>query len=218
MIDAVDPHTGRPLSDHEIADDLVAFMVAGHDTTATTLAYALWQLGRRPELQNTVLAEAAAVGDSGSLGPTDLTGLRYTVAVVREALRLCPPAAATSREAVTDIDVGGHRVEKGTVLIVGIHALQRDPALWSHPLEFDPNRFLGDASKGVDRWQYLPFGAGPRSCIGDHFAMLEAALALATIVQRAEICSITDRFPVAVPFTTVASEPVTAVVRRRRER
>ncbi|MDA2893006.1 cytochrome P450 [Mycolicibacterium sp. BiH015] len=216
MIEAVDPDTGQPLSDHEIADDLVAFMIAGHDTTATTLAYALWQLGRHPELQDKVLAEAVAVGECGSLGPADVEHLGYTVAVLREALRLCPPAPSTSRVALQDIAIDGHRVEAGTMLVVGIYAVQRDPTLWDAPLTFDPGRFADGATMRRDRWQYLPFGAGQRSCIGDHFAMLEATLALATIVRDTEITSTADDFPVKVPFTMVAGAPIPAVMRRRR--
>jgi cytochrome P450 len=86
-----------------------------------------------------------------------------------------------------DIDVDGYPVEAGTVAIVGIYAMHRDPALWNNPLVFDPDRFSPQNSRGRDRWQFLPFGGGPRSCIGDHFAMLEATLALATIIRRAEI-------------------------------
>jgi len=218
MLSAVDPGTGIPLTDREIADDLIAFMLAGHDTTATAIAYALWQLGRRPELQDRVLAEAAAAGGSGSLGPAAVPRLNLTVAVLNEALRLCPPAAATSRVAVRDIEVDGYRVEAGTMLVFGIYAVQRDPGLWPDPLTFDPERFINGAAKRVDRWQFLPFGAGPRSCIGDHFAMLEATLALATIVRSVQIRSSADSFPIKVPFTTAAAEPIMAVVRQRRSR
>ena len=98
------------------------------------------------------------------------------------------------------------------MLAVGIYALHRDPALWDHPLVFDPDRFSPENSAGRDRWQYLPFGAGPRSCIGDHFAMLEATLALATIIRRTEIQSIDADFPIIVPFTTVAAAPIRAQV------
>jgi cytochrome P450 len=99
--------------------------------------------------------------------------------------------------------------------VVGIYALHRDPALWNHPLVFDPDRFSPQNSDGRDRWQYLPLGAGPRSCIGDHFAILEATLALATVVRRAEIRSTDADFPMIVPFTTVAAKPIRAHVRSR---
>jgi cytochrome P450 len=92
--------------------------------------------------------------------------------------------------------------------------MHRDPTLWDSPLEFDPERFSPENSAGRDRWQYLPFGGGPRSCIGDHFAMLEATLALATLVRGVELRSSADDFPVTTPFTAVAAQPVWAVVRK----
>ena len=101
------------------------------------------------------------------------------------------------------------------MVMVGIYALHRDPALWDNPLVFDPARFSPENSKGRDRWQYLPFGAGPRSCIGDHFAMLEATLGLATTIRLAEIRSLDEDFPLAVPFTTIAAAPIRARVRPR---
>jgi cytochrome P450 len=113
------------------------------------------------------------------------------------------------------IEVGGHRVEAGTMLVVGIYALHRDPTLWNDPLSFDPDRFSPQNSAGRDRWQYLPFGAGPRSCIGDHFAILEATLALATIIRCTEIHSIDAEFPMIVPFTTVAARPIRAHAKPR---
>jgi cytochrome P450 len=211
LIAACDPATGQALSDDEIRTELVSFMVAGHDTTATTLAYALWALGHHPEMQDKVRAEVIGIGDREPT-PDDASGLRYTVQVLHEALRLCPPAATTARTARRDIEAGGYRVEAGTMLVVGIYALHRDPALWDHPLVFDPERFNPQNSAGRDRWQYLPFGAGPRSCIGDHFAMLETTLALATIIRRTEIQSIDRDFPTIVPFTTVAAKPINARV------
>ena len=179
-----------------IRDELLVFMLAGHDTTATTLTYALWQLGRHRPIQDRVRAEVAALGHPNPT-PEDVPRLTYTVQVLHEALRLCPPGAVISRTAVRDIEIDGYRVAAGTVLGFGIWAVQRDPALWPDPLRFDPNRFTPEQAKQRDRWQYLPFGAGPRSCIGDHFAMLEATLALATIIGRCQIGSLGDDFPFA---------------------
>jgi cytochrome P450 len=214
LIAATDPATGRTLSDDAIRDELILFLLAGHDTTATTLTYALWALGHHREMQDKVRAEVIGIGDR-ELIPDDVPRLAYTIQVLHEALRLCPPGAATSRMAMQDIEVDGYRVAAGTMVIVGIYALHRDPALWDHPLVFDPDRFSPENSEGRDRWQYLPFGAGPRSCIGDHFAMLEATLALATIVRRTEIRSTVDDFPMIVPFTTVAAAPIRAEVKAR---
>ncbi|HZA10898.1 cytochrome P450 [Mycobacterium sp.] len=214
LIAATDPATGRPLTDNDIAHELVVFMAAGHDTTATTLTYALWALGHHPDIQNRVLAEVAELGDR-QLTPDDVSSLGFTVQVLNEALRLCPPAPITVRLAMKDIAVDGYRVPAGTLVVVGIYAMHRDPKLWTDPLTFDPDRFAPEQSKSRDRWQYIPFGAGPRSCIGDHFAMLEATLGLATIIRSVEICSDDDDFAVAVPFTLVAGGPIRAHVRRR---
>ena len=214
LIAATDPATGQPLSDAQICDELLIFLLAGHDTTATALTYALWALGRHPDLQDRVAAEAAALGDR-PLTPEDLPRLKYTVQVLHEGLRLCPPAAAVARMAMQDIEIDGRRVEAGTMVMVGIYALHQDPALWDNPFVFDPDRFSPENSEGRDRWQYLPFGGGPRSCIGDHFAMLEATLGLATVIRLAEIRSLDDDFPLAVPFTTIAAAPIRARVRPR---
>lgn len=212
LIAATQPATGRALSDDEICHELVAFIVAGHDTTATTLAYALWALGRRLDLQERVRAEVDQLG-ARELAADDVPRLGYAVQVLHEALRLCPPGAAIGRLALHDIGVDGYRVPAGSMLIVGLYAIHRDPALWDHPLDFDPERFSPAGRTGRDRWQYLPFGAGPRSCIGDHFAMLEATLALATIIRGVEIESTDAEFPVMVPFTTVAAAPIRARIR-----
>jgi cytochrome P450 len=174
----------------------------------------LWVLGHHPDVQDRVAAEAAAIGDR-ELTPDDVSGLGYTVQVLREALRLQPPAAGVARLATRDIAVAGYRVEAGTIMAVGIYALHRDPALWDRPLEFDPDRFSPEASKSRDRWQFVPFLAGPRSCIGEHFAMLETTLALGTIVRSLEIRSLGQDFPVALPFTTVADGPIWAHVSLR---
>ena len=214
LIAATDPATGETLSDSDICNELILFLIAGHDTTATTLSYSLWALGHHPDMQERVMAEVAEIGDR-ALTPEDVPRLGYTIQVLHEALRLCPPAAALGRETKQDIDVDGYRVPAGTLVVYGIYAVHRDPALWDNPLVFDPERFNAENSKGRDRWQYVPFGGGPRSCIGDHFAMLEATLALATIVRQAEIHSMEDDFPIIVPFTTVAAGPIPAGVRSR---
>ncbi len=214
LIGATDPQTGRALSDRDICNDLVAFMVAGHDTTATTLAYALWALGRHRDIQDRVADEAARVGDR-ELTPDDVPCLGYTVQVLREALRLCPPVVVAGRTAMRDIEVDGYRVEARSMVLVGIFGMQRDPALWRNPLEFNPDRFDPQNVSARDRWSYIPFGGGPRSCIGDHFAMLEATLALATIIRNTEIHSLGQDFPLAVPFTMVAAAAIPARVHKR---
>ena len=217
LTQATDPQTGRPLSDRAICDELVLFLLAGHDTTSTALTYALWALGHRPDLQERAAAEADALGDR-QLTHQDVPRLPYTVQVLHEALRLCPPVAAVARTVLADIEVDGYRLAAGTVAVVGIYAMHRDPALWEDPLRFDPDRFSPERCTGRNRWQYLPFGGGPRRCIGDHFAMLEATLALATILRRIEIHSLSPDFPTITPLTMVAAAPVRATVEPRADR
>ena len=214
LLAAADPHTGQPLSDDDICHELVLFILAGHDTTSSTLTYSLWALGHHPAIQDRVFDEVSALGDR-PLTPDDVPRLGYTVRVLHEALRLCPPAAGTPRMLNKDLAVDGYRVEAGTMAVVSFYAMHRDPYLWDRPLTFDPDRFLPERSRGRSRWQYLPFGGGPRSCIGDHFAMLEATLGLATIIRAARIESLKDDFPLATPFTVVAAEPVDARVYAR---
>ena len=214
LITAADPQTGQPLSDDDICHELVLFILAGHDTTSTTLTYSLWALGHHPTIQDRVFDEVSALGDR-PLTPDDVPRLGHTVRVLHEALRLCPPGAGTPRLLKKDLAVDGYRLEAGTMAVVSFYAMHRDPELWDDPLAFDPDRFLPERSQGRSRWQYLPFGGGPRSCIGDHFAMLEATLALATIVRGARIESLKGDFPLATPFTVVAAEPVDARVRAR---
>ena len=207
----------RHLSDDDICNDMLIFMLAGHDTTATVLTYALWALGRHPAVQYRVAAEVAEIGDR-ELTPDDVPRLGYTVQVLHEALRLCSARGRGRAPGVCDIAVDGYRVAAGSVVAVGIHAVHRDAALWSHPLEFDPDRFGPEASAVRNRWQFVPFAAGSRSCIGEHFARLETTLALATIIRSIEVRSLAADFPVEVPYTTVAKGPIPASVLARTPR
>jgi cytochrome P450 len=214
LIAATDPETGQSIADDDIINDLLIFMLAGHDTTATALTYALWVLGHHPDVQDRVADEIRQLGDR-EIAPADVSRLGYTVQVLHEALRLCPPAAGVGRMAVRDMVVDGYRVEEGTLVLVGIYAVHRDPDVWPNPLEFDPERFNPNAMKALDRWQFVPFAGGSRSCIGEHFARLETTLALATIVRAKEFRSLDDDFPVDVPFTTVARGPIRTQVSTR---
>lgn len=209
LMAASDPQTGQVLSDDDICNDLLIFMLAGHDTTATALTYALWILGHHPRVQDRVAAEVSGIGDR-ELEPNDVPRLGYTIQVLHEALRLCPPAAGVGRLAVRDIDVNGYRVEAGTLVAVGIYALHRDPDIWPDPDTFDPDRFSPENTAARDRWHFLPFAGGARSCIGEHFARLETTLALATIIRRMRVRSLDADFAVDVPFTTVAHGPILA--------
>jgi cytochrome P450 len=160
LLAATDPATGRALSDQEIRDELIVFMLAGHDTTATTLTYAMWALGHHRDMQQRVRAEVAGIGER-ELTPEDVTRLGYTIQVLHEALRLCPPGAAIGRTAMQDIEVDGYRVEAGSMMAVGIFALHRDPTLWDHPLVFDPDRFSPETPRAVTAGNTCRSAPGP---------------------------------------------------------
>ena len=214
LIAARDPDTGEALSDNDICDELTMFLFGGHDTLTMLLTSALWMLGGHPEAQHRVADEAGSVGDR-ALTAADVPGLGYTVQVLHEALRLYPPGPAVPRQVCRDIEVDGYRVEAGTVAMVAAYAMHRDPALWHDPLRFDPDRFRPELADRIDRWQYLPFGGGPHRCMGDHFAMLEATLALATVVRDIEFTALRDEFPVTTTSTMLPSGRVPMRVRRR---
>ncbi len=169
------------MDDRQIRDELVTFVVAGHETVASSLTWTLDLLSRNPSVLEQVHAEVAAL--PGEPGWEDVPRLRYLRAVVDESLRLYPPAWVITRTALADdrLDVGGAgvRVPAGTLVIVCTWALHRDPSLWEAPEEFRPERFL-DAPR---RDHYVPFGAGPRLCIGRDLALVEEVLVLATLLR-----------------------------------
>lgn len=209
MMEARDPETVEPLTDEEICHELVIFLASGLETTATTLAYALWELGRHPEIFDRVAAEVSAVDDA-ALRTNPRSHLPYTVSVIQEALRLGGPTPAVMRIARQDMAVDGFRVEAGSMLMVGVYAMHRDPQLWDRPLEFDPDRFSDGRSRM--QWQFLPFGGGPRSCIGEFFALTAATLELASIVRHCRLTSRSATFPITAPLTIVPDGPIPALV------
>ncbi|RUP32313.1 MAG: cytochrome P450 [Mycolicibacterium sp.] len=209
MMEAHDPETAEPLTDEEICHELVIFLASGLETTATTLAYALWELGRHPEIFDRVAAEVSAVDDA-ALRTNPRSHLPYTVSVIQEALRLGGPTPAVMRIARQDMAVDGFRVEAGSMLMVGVYAMHRDPQLWYRPLEFDPDRFSDGRSRM--QWQFLPFGGGPRSCIGEFFALTAATLELASIVRHCRLTSRSATFPITAPLTIVPDGPIPALV------
>ena len=214
LMAATDPDTGSRLSDRAICDELVLFIVAGHETIATALTYALYVMGHHPQAQQRVAVEVAGLG-AGPVTAGDIPRLGYTVQVLQEAMRLCPPTAALGRMVMEDIAIDGYRVQAGTLALVSVIALHHDPALWPDPLAFNPDRFASVGSAARRRWDYLPFGAGPRRCLGDHFAMQEATVALAGILGHVEIRSLRTDFPTTAPLTVIPAAPVPALVRRR---
>jgi cytochrome P450 len=181
LLQAADDDSGA-LSEAEVRSNVLTFFAAGHETTANALCWALFLLSQSPEWRRRVERESARVlGGSPSEAVDELTDCR---AVIEEAIRLYPPIAAMSRVALGDDELAGVKVRRGTLVVISPWVLHRHKLLWDNPDAFDPRRFESPARGAIDRFAYLPFGAGPRTCIGSPFAMQEAAIVLATIVSR----------------------------------
>lgn len=184
LISASDPETGRMMTDVEIIDNLMTFITAGHETTALGLAWTFDLLARNPECEARLLAEIEEVTQGGEVRPEHIGKLNYTRQVFSEAMRLYPPAPIITRTALKDFKLGDYLVPEGTVMFVPIYAVHHHAAIWNEPEKFDPDRFLTDVTKARHRYAYMPFGAGPRVCIGNAFAVMEAVAVLAVILQK----------------------------------
>jgi cytochrome P450 len=195
---------GAGLSDHEIRDEVMTFFLAGHETTALALTWALYLLAKAPHTRERLYREIEDVLDGRPPTVEDVGRLPFTRAVVDEALRIYPPAYLQGREALRDCTIGGHHIKRGMTLIVSQWVIHRDPRFWDQPNEFVPERWLdGTLVKRLPRFAYFPFGGGQRQCIGSGFAQLEAVLILACVAQRAALDLVSDE-PVATrPLITL---------------
>jgi cytochrome P450 len=178
---------GAALTDREVRDEVMTLLLAGHETTANTLTWTWYELGRNPAALARLEAEVSRVAGTRPVTTADLPELPWTAAVIDEAMRLHPPAYMIGREVVRDVEIGGFELPASSVVDVYIRGIHRRADYYPAPLAFQPERMLPDAKKARPRHHYLPFGAGPRVCIGAHFALMEAQLALATMVQQARI-------------------------------
>jgi len=177
---------GQPMSDLQLRDEAVTMLLAGHETTALVLSYAVYLSSTHPEVARRLRAEVDPAFATGSADPMALCALPYLNAVVRETMRLYPPAYAIGREVVEPFELGGYALPRGAQLLISPYTLHRDPRFYPEPERFHPERWL-DPAGAVPRLAYLPFGGGPRVCIGNHFATMELAIVLATLVHRLEL-------------------------------
>jgi cytochrome P450 len=184
LLRARDEDTGEGMEERQIRDELVTMFVAGNDTTANVMTWLWYVLTQNPEVDSRLRAEVAAV--LGDRQPTyeDLAHLGYTKQVIHEAMRLYPPVWMFPRFTDRETTIGGHRIPAGSPLLLSPFVSHRDPAFWPDPEAFDPERFTAERSTERPRYAYFPFGGGPRQCIGNHFAMMEAQLITVMMVQR----------------------------------
>ncbi|MDF3607331.1 cytochrome P450 [Paracoccus sp. DMF-8] len=188
----VDPETGRTMTTAELRDNLLTFIVAGHETTALSMAWALYLCAFDPAVQDRAAAEARAVLGDRIAGAGDVAKLPYIRQIIDESLRLYPPAGMVTRTARAPDRLAGRDIRKGDTVMIPFYALHRNHVLWDDPDRFDPDRFAPGITR--DRFAFLPFGAGPRICIGAGFAVQEAVIILASLLARYRFAT-TDRHP-----------------------
>lgn len=200
------------MSDEQIRDEMLTFILAGHETTALTLTYVFDLLTRHPDAADALRSELDDVLDSR---PTfeDVFELEYTERIVEEAMRLYPPAHEIRRESVTDVTFGEYRVPAGSLIVLPTWVLHRDDRYWDAPEQFRPERWSEDADR--PEFAYFPFGGGPRRCIGQQFAMLEAQLVLATIASEWTVDREYDGLELSAAVTLQPKNDVEMTVRRR---
>jgi cytochrome P450 len=204
LLDGEDPKTGRRMTTAELRDNLLTFIVAGHETTALTLSWALYLCAFDQGVQDAARTEAMAVLRGRAATAADVADLPLIRRIVDETLRLYPPAAFLSRTALAADALLGREVRPGDTVILPIYALHRHHALWPDPDRFDPDRFLDRQS--FDRFSWLPFGDGPRICIGANFAVQEAVIILSTLLSRFRFTQVPGRDPRPVMILTLRPE------------
>lgn len=184
LMSAQDEASGEKMSDLQLKDELLTLVLAGHETTANALSFTFHLLSHHPEIEKKLLEEVRRVLGERTPELSDLPKMPYTKSVIEESMRLFPPAWVIERDALADDQVMGYRIAKNNVVGVFPYLLHRHPAYWENPEKFDPERFRPELAESRPKHVYLPFGGGPRMCIGNAFAMMEMQLLLPMIVRR----------------------------------
>jgi cytochrome P450 len=205
LMSAKDPETGQQMDDELLSDNIITFMVAGHETTALAVTWSLYLLALHPAWQDRLAEETTRVLEGGPVTAGNLDRLEVTRQVLKEAMRLYPPALEILRVVATETTLAGERLSPGTVIVVSMYAAHRHRKRWIEPNFFDPTRFEPAREHGYPRYQFMPFGAGPRTCIGAAFALIEATTFLATLVGAIRFEAPPDLAP--VPLAQVTLRP-----------
>jgi cytochrome P450 len=205
LVEAKDPKTGTGLSRREQRDNLIGFFIAGHETTALTLTWALYLLGMDKAVQTRLRNEVNTVAGPGDVQYEDLAKLEFTRAVIDETMRLFPPAPVLARQCLKPVEVCGRNIEAGDIMILANYVMHRTERLWDDPLAFDPDRFIRQPELRTKGAAFMPFGGGPRICVGAAFAVMEAVMVLANLMRDYEIDIAPDCYP--RPKMTVTLRP-----------
>jgi cytochrome P450 len=202
LLSTRDADTGQGLSDQELRDEVMTLFLAGHETTANALTWALSLLSAHPEAAARLAEEVDAL-EGRAPRFEDLARLPYAMAVFKEALRLYPPAYIVGRTTLTETRIGAHKLPRGQVVFLNVYGIHRRADLFPDPDAFKPERFLDGAEKRLPKGAYIPFGGGPRICVGNHFALMEGQLVLSRLAQRFELARSVERLVEAEPLVTL---------------
>jgi cytochrome P450 len=195
------------MTDTQVRDEVMTLFMAGHETTAVALSWTFYLLARHPEVDARLAEELRAVLGDRAPAVADMPGLPYTDQVVTESMRLYPPAYGIGRQAATATEIAGHRIAPGTIVVIPTWVVHRDARWFEEPEAFRPERWAGDRARRLPRFAYFPFGGGPRQCIGNGFAMMEAVLLLATIARRFRLSMLPGQDVRPTPYVTLRPEP-----------
>ena len=216
LLSARDEDTGAGMTDRQLRDEVVTMLLAGHETTSLALAWTYYLLSRNPDAEAGIADEVNRVIGEARPSFAHLDGLVHTRRVLEESLRLYPPAWGFSRRALADDDIVGYRIRRGWLVFMIPFVVHRRAALWPDPERFDPDRFAPERVAARPRFAYIPFGGGPRACVGNQFAMVEALLIVATIAQRYRIEIVPGQDIRPEPLITLRPAPgIRALVARR---
>jgi cytochrome P450 len=210
--------SGRGMSDKQLRDEVMTLLLAGHETTAVSLSWTWYLLAQYPEVEEKLWSELRQVLNGRKPTAQDLSKLPYTGRVVKEAMRLYPPAWAIVRKSLQQCEIGGYQVPAGSTVMMNQWVMHRDPRYYDQPERFNPDRWLDERAKAIPKFAYFPFGGGPRTCIGASFAAMEGVLVLATIAQKYQLRVAPD-WPVE-PLPTMTLRPkqgIKVVLTRRIE-
>lgn len=205
LLAARDPESKRQMSDEQMVDNLLTFLLAGHETTSRALAWALYIVSQTPAWETRMLREIADVAADGPIEAKHIDGLQTVTMFLKETMRVYPPISSMVRVAAKDTDLGGAKVKAGKIVIIPIYAIHRHKRLWEDPAKFDPERFLPEREARLVRCQYMPFGAGPRICIGASFSLVEAIVLFASFLRAAKFQAPAGLVP--EPLSRVALQP-----------